>query len=203
MAESGLTYSRFVAFLKVILPLSALALLSTLFLISRNIGGTSTDAIPFAQIDLEERARRQQVTAPFFSGKTSSGHLVSFTAEQALPDAEDPRKSHAEQMDARVDLMDGSHLTITSDHAEVDNRHHTTVLQGNVVITSSNGFTMRTSELSASMRDLEAESTGEVTGDGPAGDFTAGKMQIFPSEKPDEATLFFSQGVKLIYTPPS
>ena len=76
-------YSRTVAYLKVLLPLTALALLSTLFLISR---GIDTEAvIPFAQKDIEERMRGQQLTAPFFSGTTSGGDEIMVTASTARP----------------------------------------------------------------------------------------------------------------------
>lgn len=201
MAGEGLTYSRLVALLKVILPLSALALLSTLFLISRNIGGTSSSAIPFAKVDLEQRAREQQVTAPFFSGRTSGGHLVSFTAQQAKPDPENASDSLAEKMSAEIDLVDGSNLTFSSNHARVDGQSHVATLTGDVLIQSSNGYTVRTDELSANMRELIAESPGAIVGNGPAGAFEAGKMEISPTENPNEVTLNFSQGVKLIYTP--
>ncbi|SHK20158.1 lipopolysaccharide export system protein LptC [Shimia gijangensis] len=201
MAGEGITYSRLVALLKVVLPLSALALLSTLFLISQNIGGTSSNAIPFAKVDLEQRAREQQITAPFFSGKTSGGHLVSFTADQAKPDPEDALNSLATKMDAEIDLLDGSHLAFTSDLARVNNQTHTATLSGNVIILSSNGYTLHTDELSANMRELSAETLGAVAGEGPAGRFEAGKMMISPTDNPNEVTLFFTQGVKLIYIP--
>lgn len=201
MAEQGITYSRVVAFLKVILPLCALALLSMLFLLSRNIGGDTTAAIPFAKVELEQRAREQQITAPFFSGKTSEGHLVRFTAERALPDIDDQKVSKAEKMDARIDLTDGSHITFSSDVAQVDSNAHTTTLLGGVLITSSNGFTIRTDELTSAMRELYAHSPGRVTGTGPGGDFEAGEMVISQPEGTENATLFFTNGVKLIYTP--
>ena len=44
-------YSRMVAIFKVLLPLAALAILSTLFLLSRTIDPTTT--IPFADQDFE------------------------------------------------------------------------------------------------------------------------------------------------------
>ncbi|WP_299348956.1 LPS export ABC transporter periplasmic protein LptC [uncultured Shimia sp.] len=199
MADKGITYSRIVAFLKVLLPLVALALLSTLFLLSR--GSSTSDYIPFAQLDLEQRAREQQVTSPFFSGKTSSGHLVRFAAETARPDQQDPEKSSAVDMDARIDLTGGSYITLTSNSAHIDNRTHMAKLLGDVTIVSSNGYTIETAELDAAMRELFAQTPGRVTGSGPAGDFEAGKMIIEAQQDSDEATLFFTNGVKLIYTP--
>ena len=75
-------YSRVVSYLKVALPLAALALLSTLFLISRTI---NTDpSIPFADFELENRLRGQQVTAPFFTGTTATGQEITIAATKAL-----------------------------------------------------------------------------------------------------------------------
>ncbi|WP_372885573.1 LPS export ABC transporter periplasmic protein LptC [Shimia sp.] len=202
MADGGLTYSRLVALLKVLLPLCALALLATLFLLSRNIGGDLSNAIPFARGELEQRARDQQITAPFFSGKTSQGHLVRFTARSARPDPEIAGRSSAREMDARIDFADGSHLVFTADSATVDTRDDAATLEGGVQIESSNGYLIRTEALTTAMRELRAETAGTVTGRGPAGRFEAGRMLVFPAETEDEVTLFFTNGVRLVYTPP-
>ena len=52
-------HTRIVGWLKIGLPLAALAILSTLFLLSRRI--EPADDLPFAQVELEDRARRQQI----------------------------------------------------------------------------------------------------------------------------------------------
>ncbi len=201
MADNGITYSRLVALLKVILPLCALAVLSTLFLLSRNVSGDLVNAIPFSQKDLEQRAKDQQVTAPFFSGKTPNGHLVRFTAQSARPDQADPKKSSAREMDTRIDFVDGSHLAFSAASAMVNNHDHTATLKGDVMIESSNGYQIRTQELTTAMRELRAETPGKVSGHGPAGQFEAGRMMVFPAESSNKVTLFFTNGVRLVYTP--
>lgn len=199
MIGNGITYSRVVAFLKVVLPLTALALLSTLFLISNRISD-STGSIPFAKVDLEQRAREQQITAPFFSGRTKTGHLVAFTAEFARPDPENPARSFAGNMDGRIDLASGSRLTFSADTAAVNSTDHKAVLDGDVILTSSNGYTVRSQKLISEMRDLNIVSEDQITGEGPAGTFVAGRMDIKTDEKTGKTTLFFTNGVKLIYT---
>ena len=62
MATAGDGHSRLVFWLKIVLPLIALAILSTLFLVSRNIGGDGT--VPFSDVDLDALARDPQLTAP-------------------------------------------------------------------------------------------------------------------------------------------
>lgn len=199
-AGGRMTYSHFVNTLKVVLSLLALALLSTLFLVQQKVGeGEST--IPFADIELEKRLKGQQVTAPFFSGKTSQGHLVAFTAETAHPDENDAGQSEAKTMTAQIDLADGSRLSLASDRALIHNQSHNATLDGNVKIVSSNGYTINSETLISNMRELQIESPETVTGTGPAGDFTAGRMQIKNGKEDDEVYLFFTKGVKLIYTP--
>ena len=195
-----MTYSRFIALLKVILPLTALALLSTLFLVSNRISD-STASIPFAKVDLEQRAREQQITAPFFSGKTRNGDLIMFTAEDAKPDTSQPSKSRANEINARVDLKDGSRLSITADTALVNDRAQEARLEGSVVLSSSNGYEIRSDLLTSAMRKLHVVSPGTVTGDSPAGSFTAGALEIMTDEVSGNTTLLFTNGVKLIYTP--
>ena len=76
-------YSRAVAIFKVLLPLAALGILATLFLISR---GSQMDAvIPFAEDELNERTTNQQITKPFFSGTTAQGDELVVTADIARP----------------------------------------------------------------------------------------------------------------------
>ncbi len=65
MATYDNTYSRVVAWLKVLLPVIALVLLSTMFLISRTIDPSR--AIPFANVDVEGMVRDQRISAPAFS----------------------------------------------------------------------------------------------------------------------------------------
>jgi lipopolysaccharide export system protein LptC len=55
-------YSRLVAWLKIILPLIALGILATLFLVSRTIDPSQT--IPYADVDVQDLARNQRVGAP-------------------------------------------------------------------------------------------------------------------------------------------
>lgn len=200
MLGATLTYSRFVTILKVALPLLALGLLSTLFLISNKITDSSA-SLPFAEVDLTQRAREQQITAPFFSGRTSAGHLVAFSAEAARPDPEDPARSSATKMDARLDLSDGTSITMSADHAEVDNGTHITRLTGGVIVTSSTGYEIRTEELVTHMRELQMVAPTAINGLAPGGTIAAGQLVIVGDKQSGETTLFFSEGVKLILKP--
>ncbi len=200
MVRVGMTYSRLVAILKVALPLIALGLLSTLFLVSNRITD-STASVPFAEVDLAQRAREQQITAPFFSGRTTAGHLVAFSADAARPDLDDPTRSSATRMNARIDFTDGSRINMASETAEIDNANHIATLHGNVRVESSAGYDIRSQELIAHMREGRLVSPGTVRSTGPGGELTAGHLEVTEDPETGETTLFFSEGVKLIYEP--
>lgn len=199
MADGGLTYSRAVAFLKVVLPLAALALLSTLFLFARNVEPTSL--IPFARIDIEERAREQQITAPYIAGKNNRGDLIALTASTAKPDQENIARTYVKKLDARIDLIGGARVTFSSATGMVDNEAQMVDLSGGVLILTSTGYSIKTEALTSSLSELSARAEGTITANGPPGEFTAGAMQLASDPVTGEAYLFFTNGVRLVYTP--
>ena len=78
-----MTRSRIVALLRVILPLTALALLSVLFLLGRKPEPDAT--IPYADVDPREVAERQMATSPTYAGVTEDGAQINITGAQVMP----------------------------------------------------------------------------------------------------------------------
>ena len=199
MAQRGLTYSQVVSFLKVVLPLAALALLSTMFLFAQNIEPVAV--IPFAQIDLEERARQQRITAPYISGKNDRGDLVALTASTAKPDPEKAGLFHVNKLDARIDLISGARVTFSSESGLIDNTDQRVELTGGVLILTSTGYSIKTKSLVSSFSELSALANGKISASGPPGEFTAGAMQLVPDSTTGDAHFLFTNGVNLVYMP--
>lgn len=192
-------YSRLVAWMKIILPLAALALLSTVFLISQHIDPTKS--VPIATIDLAQRAQDQGATNAAFAGVTNSGDEIMVTAITARPDPDDPRLINAEDMTAELQLMSGAVVNVVSDHGTMHQNDLTATLAGNVVMTTTTGYDVRTDHLDARLDALFAESPGPVTGVGPPGDLEAGRMILTNNAETNMAELVFTDGVKLVYLP--
>lgn len=192
-------HSRVVAWLKIIFPLMALAILSTVFLLSRSVDPTKT--IPFAKIDLKERARDQRITAPHFSGASEAGDLLTFTADFARPDPEVSNRIVAQNLATEIQLMNGTLITFSSASGTIDEPSDEAVLTGNVIVHSSTNYTVRTEALTSGMREVRAETSGLIEAVGPVGRFTAGKMLL--TRDPDTGTtyLIFTNRVKLVYDP--
>ncbi|WP_116600279.1 LPS export ABC transporter periplasmic protein LptC [Primorskyibacter marinus] len=199
MARSSGTYSRVIAWLKILLPLIALGLLSTVFLLSTDIDPGAD--LPFSDAEMADRASSQQVTAPYFSGATSSGALLTITAESARPDPEEPGRAFASSVIARMKMKDESQIMLNAHSATFSDLDDTAILSGEVLIESSTGYVMTTQELTASLSRIEAESTGPVEATGPAGTLNAGRMRIETIENGEDVRLLFTDGVKLVYDP--
>lgn len=194
MAISGNdTHSRLVFLLKVILPLAALAILSTLFLISRTID--PSDAIPYATVDVADRIREPRMTAPAYAGVTSDGASLSVTADQASPDT-----GAATALRAELKTPDGATTNFNAANGLLDPQAQTLTLSDGVQITTSTGLTISTQSLISALDHTEVTNDSTTTATGPLGAITAGSMALTQTD--GAYVLRFKNRVKLIYQPP-
>ncbi|MCE0505467.1 MULTISPECIES: hypothetical protein [unclassified Roseivivax] len=203
MARGQGTYSQVVAGLKVLLPLIALGLLSTLFLFSRDTDPTRNLPVSTAE-SLKDR-ESQSASGAVYTGVAENGAEVTMRAAAARPDPAGPNGILADMFDATLAFPDGSRIDLSAPSASMDNGAGAAKLTGGVVIDSSAGYVMRTDSLTSAMNRVEIESGGRVEADGPAGRLTAGRMRITPAESPEaeegDVQLLFTDGVRMVYEP--
>ena len=192
-------HSQIVTGMKIVLPLGALGLLSTLFLLSRSI--QPHEGLPFAEEALAQRMRDQGASSAQFTGVTDSGDLVRFNAEQAVPDSERPNLVRADTVTAKINLKSGAVIDMDAAHALLDQDTDYAELIDDVVVVTSDGYVMNTERLVSRFTELHAESPGPVTGNGPPGDIRADYMLLHVPEgsNDDDAELLFTGRVKVIY----
>jgi lipopolysaccharide export system protein LptC len=192
-------HTRLVGWLKIALPLAALVILSTLFLVADRID--PDDALPYAEIDVEGLAREPRMTAPSYAGTTSDGASITLLAEEARPEAADsPAKARGLRLE--LDTPDGARTELRAATAVLDEPAHQLVLSGGVNVTTSTGYVLDTAEVATRLDRSGLESRGEVRATGPAGEITAGKMTLDQStQTPGDYVLVFTQGVRLLYQP--
>lgn len=193
------TYSRVISWVKIILPLVALALLSTLFLFSR--APDPNRAIPFANVDVEELAREQSLGQPRFAGTLNDGREVIFTANRATPVAGEPNHIEATEIEARVDLDERSVLLIVAGAGLFDLAAQLVDLSTSVGLTTSNGYRLSTDLLRFSLSDFRATSPGPVDVTGPGIALSAGAMEV--SGDRGNNLVVFNGGVRVLYDPQS
>ncbi len=199
MALSDNFYSRLVAWMKIILPLAALGLLSTLFLLSETVD--PSQSLPTTTIDLAERAARQGATNTTFAGVTTRGDEIRVTTVTASPRPDNPQLIEAQDVQARFNLISGAIVDVVSDTGALHHGDLTATLEGNVNVVSTTGYSVNTARLDARLDELYAETPGAVSGTGPPGDLVAGRMVLTENPDTQSAYLHFTDGVKLIYLP--
>lgn len=191
-------YSRLVSILKVVLPLAALALLSTLFLLSRNMG--SDVVLPFSQHEVEGRLRSEQITGPFFAGMTESGDDIYVSAEIARP-GDDDTGAELEQMQGRILFAGGGEMRMTALTGTVQQENDRVRFSGDVHIQTESGYDLRTETLFTALDRVAANAPTQVKGTGPIGQLEAGAMTLRSDDESKRIHLLFNNGVKLVYDP--
>lgn len=168
----GEFHTRFVGWMKIILPVIALGLLSTLFLLSRTVDPTQD--IPVTEVDLEQRAQDQGASNPSFSGVTEGGEQVTFEAAMVRPDLSADGQLLADRPNAKITLDGGTVVTVTAANGRTSRNMMTAELLGEVVVTTSQGYQLNSKRIVAEFEPLTVESPGPVTGKGPPGGFGSG-----------------------------
>lgn len=190
-------HSRFVGTAKIVFPLLALALLSTIFLFSRTLD--PSQAIPFSDVDVERIAKEQLLAAPRFSGVTTDGTAISVEAKSARPDLTNPKRLTATSVSAEFSTLSGDTYSLRSKTAVFDGTQDTLDLAGDVRIESSGGYTLTTQDLSADLALTGLLAPGQIEGTVPGGTISAGRMELVTHE--GAQLLVFKNGVKLVYDP--
>jgi len=195
MATYDNFHSWLVGWTKIVLPLSALGLLSTLFLFNRS---EDTDgSIPIVEINT--LAREQGITAPQFSGVTDDGSMIQLTADTAKPQNDGLMAIQAPLL--QVNSSDGTTLTIRAGNGTFNDATRQAELTGLARLQASSGYIMETAGLIADLRQGRFTSQGPLEIQSPYGALTAGQVTIFSADSDLGQQMHFTKGVKLVYTP--
>ncbi|WP_299840886.1 hypothetical protein [uncultured Paracoccus sp.] len=191
--------TRIVRWLRVLLPLVALAILSTLFLFSTEKGEESS--IPYADVEAEELAREPQMVLPEYAGVTPDGAAISLRADKVSSTGEADGDASRLRMTWRAE--DGLAADMTAPGGALEDGKIR--LSGGVRITTSSGWAMTTPVVDSPTGDSESRSAivapEEVNAFAPFGQLTAGAMDLSRADEAGDHLLNFTDGVRLIYQP--
>jgi len=198
---AGDGWSTLVAWLKVVLPLTALALLSTLFLVSNRIN--PDDALPYAEVDVAERLKEPRITLPAYAGTTTDGAALEVTADEARPGQEGGDQG-AQAASVRVHLTtpDGERTDLVADSAQMAPDRKEIAFQGAVRLDHSSGYSVLSDRMTARLDETDIQSPEPVVAEGPGGRITAQSMRLTQSGAGSkDYVLVFNGDVKLVYQP--
>ncbi len=208
----GPGYSRLVVVLKVVLPLAALAALSSVFLLASPVDPER--ALRSAEIDAEDRARDPRLTGARFVGVTRQGSALRIDTETARSDPEGRLRFQVTGLALQLDDPEGGSLSASAQSGVIDRGAGRFDMAGPVEIDASPGYRLQAETLSGLLDQTLVYSNRPVQGDAPAGRIEAGSMRLTrmpgPQTGPDAAPgpdevagnrLVFGGGVRLIYHP--
>ncbi len=195
-------HTRIVRWLKVALPLAALALLSTLFLVSNRIGGDID--LPYSEVEIADRLREPRMTRPSYSGVTSDGASLTLSADEARTADGAGGEASALRVQGALRSASGSLVTLQSDQVVIDTGARLATLTGGVEVTTSEGLRMVTEGLTAALDVSHLQSTAPVMAEGPPGRISADSMDLVADTAGGSGhVLRFKGNVKLVYQPSS
>ena len=189
-------HSRIVMILKVTLPLVALAILSSLFLFSREID--PEDAIPYADVEIADRLAQPRMTGAGFSTVTSDGATLTLAADEATPSEGGGRVTG---LKGELSTADGFRAEISAGSGQLDNNAGTVVLDAGVRLATSTGYEVTTDQLTLGTDRSFMESGGAVLATAPIGQLEAGGLRMDVTGDGKTHLLVFNKGVRLIYQP--
>lgn len=191
-------HSRLVAWLKILLPIVALGMLATIFLVSRAVDPSQT--IPYADVDVQDLARTQAIRGATYAGITDDGASVRFSADAVRPENGDPDHLLADRPDALIDLPTGQKIEMSARTGTLNQTEGLARLDGGVTVTTSDGYHIVTEALDARLDASRIASDGAVKGTGPLGDLDAGAA-VMTRQEDGSYVLRFEKGVNLVYRP--
>ncbi|WOI55997.1 LPS export ABC transporter periplasmic protein LptC [Palleronia sp. LCG004] len=194
MAVYDNRHSRRVALLKVILPLLALAILSTLFLVADRRG--TGDTVPFSSVEIDRIAAGQQIAGPNYTTVTEDGSALTLAARDV---ASSDGVAELRDIIAVIEYSDGTRIDLTSDTGNLGSGEGAAQLVGGVALGSSNGYRIEGSAFDISRATGRIVSDAPVRGEGPPGTLDAGGLTV--DGRDGNYVLNFTDGVKLLYQP--
>lgn len=198
MSRGERFYSRLVRWLKVLLPLAALGILSTVFLLAR-----SPDAerqIPFATVDGITVGDSDILSDPSYVGVSPNGSAIHLTAESVQPESTSLQQLNARALSGLIETQTGRRIETEAALGHLDFESRQARFDGAVEVITSDGFDVTAEDLVSHLDRVDIVTERPVRATTPFGTLDAGRMRV--SEGSEAAlVLVFQGGVNLLYAP--
>ena len=199
MARDFDGYSKAISWLKVVLPIVGLGILSTLFLVARETAIERRQLPPGA---VAPDGGVETASVLDYSGTTGDGSAVSIVADRAWPTADGSGRLEGSGITARFDMASGDRADIRADAGALNPDEDVLALRGDVVVTTKSGWTMQSEALDASLDWTRLVSPTPVRTEGPMGKLNADHMVIRRDATTGGSYLMeFDGSVHLVYRP--
>ncbi len=196
--QAILDRSRVVGALKLILPLTALGLMSMVFLLADPVDPNR--AIATAEIDVADRARDPRISAARFAGVTDDGAALRIEAASARSDPGAALRFQVEGVALLIEGTDGMALSARAAAGQMDRAAGRFAMRGDVLIERSDDTRLAAATVEGLLDRTWIEAGGPVSGRLAGAEIEAGALVVTDDPaRPGSLRLVFGQGVRLIY----
>ena len=190
-------YSALVAWLKTLLPIVALGLLSTIFLFSGKVD--VTQSLPYAEQNIAEIIREQRITQPYFTGIASNGTEIALSAAYASPQVENAHILEITDLSVVLRSTSDRMVQVTAGQGALDSTRQTAQISTDVHIAALPDFWVTTEALDMNFNQGFISAKGGFQGVTALGAITAGEMHLQMTA--DDQQIVFLNDVRLVYSP--
>jgi lipopolysaccharide export system protein LptC len=190
-------YSALVAWLKTLLPIVALGLLSTIFLFSGIVD--VTQSLPYTEHNIAEIVREQRITRPYFTGIASNGTEIALSAAYASPQIENAHILEITDLSVVLRSTSDRMVQVTAGRGALDSATQTAQISTNVHIAALPDFWVTTQALDMNLNQGVVSAKGGFQGVTSLGAITAGEMHLQMTA--DDQQIVFLNDVRLVYSP--
>lgn len=197
MSTMDRAYSSFVKKLRWVLPFMAAIILAALMIWPKIEMEISERRFAPSQLDkaaLEQAATENRLINANFSSTDSKGRPFTLTATEAVQENDNPDAILLQNPDGTLTTGETEKLNATAKHGVYTQAEQHLILNDDVVLTRTDGTTMKTQTLSVDLMNNAAHTDTPVVIDGPDGTLTAQGMTM----KNGGAVTVFAGPAKLI-----
>jgi lipopolysaccharide export system protein LptC len=170
-------YSRFVATMKIVLPLTALAMVGVMLAWPQIFPAVSRLGAAIGAIGVEELSRSRMVKTRF-RGVDDQGQPFSLAADVASPSPRGAELTDLENPRGDLTRSDGSWIALTAENGVYDRARRQLDLGGRVTVFHDQGYEVRTTRMHLDMATSVVQGDQAVTGQGPDTEFEAEGFRI-------------------------
>jgi len=175
-AVEALRYSRFVLFMKGVLPIAAVVVLASV--IAYSVMPRHQDRMSVAMKSAGLVKNDLTMTKASFTGTDEKGNHFTVTAAEAVQDPKNRHRAELSQVQADMELDNSNWLNASAGRGQIDVDAGMLKLSGGISVYTDTGYELHTPSADVYIRKNFLEGQEKVTGHGPLGQLSADRFQF-------------------------
>jgi lipopolysaccharide export system protein LptC len=175
-AVGALRYSRFVLFMKGILPIAAVVVLASV--VAYSVIPRHQDKLSVTMKSAGLVKNDLTMTKASFTGTDEKGNHFTVTAAEAVQDPKNRHRAELKQVQADMELDNANWLSANAGHGLIDVDAGMLKLTGGISVYTDSGYELHAPSADVYIRKSYLEGHEKVTGHGPLGQLSADQFQF-------------------------